>query len=137
ANIQGSKADPVAQHVERTVKKLFADFNTGAVLPSSEARKQILELAALGSRGQAMVPLVEASLKRMHDKGQFTSAEFAELAQAMLAVEPDAPAQAVAAYLREPRYDAKLFPTNKLLAFGKPALPAVADGMALEFPPTS
>ena len=135
ANINGPANDPFARQIEAAVNKGFAEFNTGATLPSAEARKAIQEMAALGRRGQALLPLLEAWLKRMNDKGHSTSAEFTELAQAMVAIEPEAPARAVAAYLREPRYELKLYPTNKLLAFGPAALPAVAEGLRQEFEP--
>src|SRR5205085_2317270 len=132
ASIKASATDPHAAKVEAAVKKLKAEFDAGNTMPSAEARRQIRELAALGRSGQAMLPVVEAWLKRMHDRGQFSSAEFTELAQAMLTLEPEVPGRTAAAYVRERSYDLKLYPTNKLLAFGKAALPAVADALKTE-----
>src|SRR5205823_13207103 len=74
ASIKATATDPQAAKVEAAVKKLYAEFNAGNTMPSAEARRQIQELAALGRRGQAMLPVVEAWLKRMHDRGQFSSA---------------------------------------------------------------
>src|SRR5262249_9485108 len=78
--------------------------------------------------------LLDSWLNKMFDARLAETSEFAELADALLVVQPDAPERVVAAH-----YDAwwehqrdRDFAAARLVAFGKVSLPAVAAGLEAE-----
>jgi HEAT repeat protein len=92
----GDKEDPLTRQIQASIQDLFKEMQeSNDPRPTPKAREKIKELATLGPRARAAEPLLQAWLARLHSAKLHQSPEFKELAQALLAVEPMSPTNAV------------------------------------------
>jgi HEAT repeat protein len=136
AHEQNAKIPAQIPHVKQqddggdpVLKALTDELAAGGNQPAVNSRKQIQLLASLGTKGQFLVPLIEAWLRRMHSAKLVDTPEFRELAEGLLAVDPSTPKRLVAELNRQDLLFDRSYHAETLLAFRKTSLSAVIDGL--------
>jgi HEAT repeat protein len=121
---------PSEDRAQALVEELNNEFfKHSAVKPSAAAREKIRELTGLGQKSNDAALLLEQWLMQVHLGEEAGSEEFAEMAQALLAVEVDAPRRVVKKHHFAQDDRERQFAELQLIAFGKAALPALLEGI--------
>jgi HEAT repeat protein len=116
--------DTEAKQIEAAVKELLQEYEASKdSQPSPGSLRKMQELAGRGPRANAVVPLLEAWMRRMHDARIGDTAVFRELAQAELAIDPLAPSHAVLALGLAERGADRAYFLQQLRAYGKATVP--------------